>query len=332
MNIFTNEEQYKIIDLYKKSTSIDELIYMFNSCEHDIRVILKENSIDRVYNTFSDELYQRIITLYQQKCTQKEICYRLLVSEHAIRKTLKRNNIPMRTYSENNRKYELDEHYFDTIDTQNKAYILGLFWADGCNHLGHYSITLCLQEDDKEVVEFVKNELKYEGPISYIKLSKKNKNHKNQYKLCINDEYMSKKLNELGMVQAKSLVAKFPECVPEKLYSHFIRGVFDGDGCIYYDEKRNKCTTETVGTNLFCEKCSDILHGIQCKHYLYRSKKWNDSTMSFRTTGNKSSEIFLDWIYNDAEFYMKRKHDKYLYFKQKYSEIKKTISLIKLTT
>lgn len=322
MNIFTDDEQYKIINLYKNGINIDEIMSIFNSCEHDIRVILKENSIDRVYNTFSDELYNRIIKLYQDKLTQKEICYRLLISKHVIGKTLKRNGIPKRSYSECNRRYYVNEHYFDNIDAPNKAYILGLLWADGCNHIDHYSITLSLQEDDKEVVEFVKSELEYEGPISYIELSKRNEKYKNQYRLCINDEYMSKKLNEIGMVQAKSLVAKFPDCVPPELYSHFIRGYFDGDGCIYYDDKRNKCITMTVGTKQFCEKCSNILFDIKCKNNVYHAKYWNDNTMAFRTAGNKSSEQFLDWMYKDAEFYMKRKYDKYLYFKEKYSEMK----------
>ena len=318
MNTFTKDEQYKIIDMYENGVDIDKIINEFNSCERDIRIVLKDNNIDRQYNTFSKELYDRIIKLYLEKCTQQKICYDLLISECGIRKTLDRNGIQRRSYSENNRRYSLDEYYFDNIDTPSKAYILGLLFADGCNHTSSYSITLHLQEEDYAVIEFVKNELQYEGPIRFNELNKKNPKHKNAYILCINDEYMSKKLEEIGMVNAKSLVLKFPECVPEHLYSSFTLGYYDGDGCIYYDEKRNKCQTQTVGTSQFCKKISEILYGFGCKNNIKHPKQCNENTVVLETCGNKSSLLFLSWMYQNAPFCMKRKYQKYLYFKEKY--------------
>ena len=112
MNTFTKDEQYKIIDMYENGVDIDKIINEFNSCERDIRIVLKDNNIARQYNTFSKELYDRIIKLYLEKCTQQKICYDLLISECGIRKTLDRNGIQRRSYSENNRRYSLDEHYF----------------------------------------------------------------------------------------------------------------------------------------------------------------------------------------------------------------------------
>lgn len=318
MNTFTSEEQYKIIEMYKNNIDIDDILSEFNSCERDIRIILKENSVDRKYNTFSDELYNRIIKLYLNKCTQKKICYDLLVSEMGIKKTLRRNKIKMRSYSECNRKYSLNEHYFDVVDTQNKAYILGLLYADGCNHIGHHSVTLSLQECDKDVVKFVKDELEYDGPIRLVELNKKNPKYKNQYTLCINSEYLSARLEELGVINAKSLKLTFPEWLQDDMLPHFIRGYFDGDGCVWYDNKRNKCTTQTVGTRDFCNKLSSILSSFNCKHSIKHPKICHDNTVIVQTGGNKSSLAFLSWIYQDAEFYMDRKYQKYLNFKEKY--------------
>ena len=31
--------------------------------------------------------------------------------------------------------YEIDENFFKTIDTEEKAYILGFIYANGCNHV-----------------------------------------------------------------------------------------------------------------------------------------------------------------------------------------------------
>ena len=64
MNIFTKDEEQKIIEMYKNKVSIDDIINHFNSNERYIRIVLKNNAVDRVYNTFSDELCNRIIYLF----------------------------------------------------------------------------------------------------------------------------------------------------------------------------------------------------------------------------------------------------------------------------
>lgn len=318
MNIITNDEEYKIIRMYKNGICVDDMMSELHCEERYIRTVLKENSVDRRYNFFSHELYERIIFLYQKGFSLKRICNDLIVTETGISHTLKRNGIQKRSYSENNRKYSLDEHYFDSIDCQNKAYLLGLLYADGCNHIEHHSVTLTLQESDLSVVEFMKEELNYGGPIRFNELTKKNPNHKNQYILCINSEYLSQKLCELGVINAKSLVLTFPRWLDRSLYSSFVRGYFDGDGCVYYDTKRNKCQTQTVGTRDMCDNISKILHEFGCKNNIKHPKICNPNTFIVSTCGNKSSLAFLSWMYDNADFYMERKYQKYLYFKEQY--------------
>jgi hypothetical protein len=43
---------------------------------------------------------------------------------------------------------------------------------------------------------------------------------------------MCSDLTRLGAVKNKSLILEFPQFITPKLLSHFIRGYFDGDGCI----------------------------------------------------------------------------------------------------
>ena len=124
MDYFTEEEIYLIIKMYRQDFDIDDIIKQFKSEESNIREVLKFYQIDRKYNTFSQELNNRVIYLYQSNYTQKRICEVLKVSENGIKKILKRNGIKKRSYSECNRRYALNEHYFDTIDTLNKVYIL----------------------------------------------------------------------------------------------------------------------------------------------------------------------------------------------------------------
>lgn len=72
---------------------------------------------------FTPEDEKLIIDMYlNQKHSTVSIGKLYNVSHKVIAKLLERNNIP-RTKT-GNRKYEFNEHYFDTIDTPNKAYIL----------------------------------------------------------------------------------------------------------------------------------------------------------------------------------------------------------------
>ena len=55
--------------------------------------------------------------------------------------------------SKASRKYSFDEHYFDNIDNEHKAYWLGLLMADGYNHETKTCVSLRLQGQDREILE-----------------------------------------------------------------------------------------------------------------------------------------------------------------------------------
>lgn len=319
--MFTKSEQNKIIDLYRSGCLIDDLMSLYDVDEHALRILLKQHQIDRQYNKFSDELYNRIIYLYSDmKKTQDQICYDLLVSAVGIKKTLVRNQIPLRSSSECNRKYKRNSHYFDSIDTPNKAYILGLIYADGNNHRKHGTITIQLQSRDCQLLERIKDELEYEGPLRLQRLHDKHPNLQNQYYLSITDQYMSDQLERLGVVNAKSLKLTFPEFLPQDLYRDFWRGYFDGDGCIYCYEKQKKYSTCTVGTLDMCEHLSETLKQLGIKSNIYHHPKCSDNTFIIRTSANKSSMSFLRWLYDSSDIKLERKYSKYLTFCKQYSE------------
>lgn len=318
MKNFNEDETKKIIDMYLETKDIEKMMDVFDCDEHDLRIVLKDNQVDRKYNSFSDELYERIIQLYKdENKKQKDICYDTVISSTCINKIVDREGIPRKGYSISNRKYSRNSHYFDIIDTPNKAYILGLLYADGCNHYDStrpYVITLSLQESDKLILDKIKDELQYEGPVRFVNLHDKNPNYKNQYVLVINDRHMSDTLKKCGVVKAKSLTLKFPDFLPNELLRHFCRGYFDGDGNIYYYIKNNKCATQTVGTLDVCQKFSEILYEIDCRNSIKHPKQCGNNTFIVQTSGNKSSYKFLSWMYKDAELKLDRKYQQYLDF------------------
>lgn len=80
--------------------------------------------------------------------------------------------------------------------------------------------------------------------------------------LQINGVEMCKDLTRLGAVKNKSLVLKFPatNIVPEKYMSHFIRGYFDGDGCIWEGKRYKAIVKDSKCKQGFRER---IIHNVK---------------------------------------------------------------------
>lgn len=242
------------------------------------------------------------------------------MSYKQITTVLKEKNID-RIYSAGKRKYELNEHYFDVIDTPNKAYILGFLYADGWNDTDKNIITISLQEGDKEILDKINYEIGSNKPLNYIHyeygLEKYGLNMQNQYRLTVSSYTMSQALALHGCVKTKSLILKFPQ-LPSDLYSHFLRGYFDGDGSISKYERNDKPSNNynmsIVSTNDFlveAQKCIINYTGVS-GGTITKPACDNGVTRVLVFGGRVQIKTVLDWFYKDADLYLKRKHDAYL--------------------
>ena len=100
---------------------------------------------------FTNEEEMKIVDMYvNQKLSTVKIGQYYNCYHKVIAKVLEKHNI--QRVGNGKRKYNLDEHYFDKIDTPNKAYILGLLFADGNNSLVKSTIRISLQESDKDIL------------------------------------------------------------------------------------------------------------------------------------------------------------------------------------
>lgn len=267
---------------------------------------------------FSKQDEEHIIDLYSNKNKSTVKIGQMFDCSHkVIAKVLKRNNIPITGKSR--RKYKINENFFDNIDTENKAYILGFLYADGCNFIKKQTVSMSLQEDDYEILEKIRLCIGSERELEYIDNSNKHNfgyTYKNQWRLLLFSKHICESLNNIGMTPSKSLSLKFPT-IDKSLYRHFIRGYFDGDGSVYqyFVNENNKPVTLTItSTNSFCEKVQEILNDeLSINTGIYDASNHNGITKVLSMSTN-SSKIFLDWIYDNAELYMKRKHDRYIQY------------------
>ena len=81
------------------------------------------------YNKLTDENRKDILETYFTRIdiTIPKISDYLNISTRAVARVLKDNNINTARLN----RYTLNEYYFENIDTERKAYLLGLLFADG---------------------------------------------------------------------------------------------------------------------------------------------------------------------------------------------------------
>ncbi len=114
------------------------------------------------------------------------------------------------------------------------AYVLGYFAADGgmtYNNRGAYYLEF--NSTDKYLIELVRALLNSNHKVGRRIVKKRT--HKLVYRLQIGSKDMFEDLLKLGMTPAKSKSLYFPR-VPSKYLADFVRGYFDGDGCVYFRE------------------------------------------------------------------------------------------------
>lgn len=241
------------------------------------------------------------------------------ISREIVSKYLKLNNIEI-----SNQKYKFDEHYFKNIDTANKAYFLGLLYADGCIFLNKNSCAVSLKKEDDYILEKLKNELKSNKPL-YVKKETliKNTNYLSgiHSKLELNSKILTNDLQSLGMTPNKSLTLKFPSFIENKYMKDFIRGYFDGDGCIY--NSQNRIMLNFVGSEFFCkELCFWLENNLQIKVIAKKEKRGN--SWYFFILKIKEVIKFCEFIYEDKNcLKLNRKYLKYINYINKVEQILK---------
>lgn len=259
---------------------------------------------------------KEIIRLYlEERKTGVEIAKLYNRSCFFVYNILRKHSVKRRSLQETHRKYFVDTSYFSNINTQEKAYILGFLYADGYN--SNKGIVINLHEQDKEILEKIKTELGYEGSVVF----RKKDNASNQYSLQIKSQEISQDLTKLGCVNKKSLILKFPteEQVPSNLVKHFIRGYFDGDGSLFFNE--SYCINIT-STQEFLIGVQQVLQSsAQLETAKLNQCNSGKNTYKLRIKGNNKTLSFLNWLYKDASIFLNRKHTKYQEFISYYSKI-----------
>jgi hypothetical protein len=200
--------------------------------------------------------------------------------------------------------YTINESYFNKIDNANKAYILGLLYSDG--HVGNGGFALWFAEKDKELLLFIKKELNLGHPIKQRNVKGSLYAGFNISNIKIYNQ-LSKKYKIPSNKSKNNL--DFPNYIEEIMIPHFIRGYFDGDGSIWVAGKSDFKSAFCGGKN-YLEHLSIILKENNISSSLrYRYGQDNHNSCSLDISGSVNIGKLYHYMYNDADLFLKRKHE-----------------------
>ena len=209
---------------------------------------------------------------------------------------------------------DLFEDYFEKIDSDEKAYWLGFIYADGYIVANNTEIGIELSRCDETHLEKFLAAINAQKKIfhkeKYIKIANNKKmSHVLTSKIRVYSSKMRNDLIKNGISLNKTYSKTFP-IVNRKYFYSFLRGYFDGDGCLYVKNSNVVSVTYTACHDECLKFIKSALHedGIKSEIYKETDKKYRLYILGGKTGMMK----FLNKLYNDSTVYLDRKYRLYL--------------------
>lgn len=197
-----------------------------------------------------------------------------------------------------NCRYKFDDDLFHTIDTENKAYLLGWIASDG--HIRDDGFVISIHERDSVTLQKLRDIICCDLPIANVK--------DNMISLTVNSKTMAEdivrhlKLVFDGTSRKKDRIVMFPDLPNSELRFAFIRGYFDGDGCLgFHTDGSPRCSIASYSDSMLRSLAhySGEKNAI-CEHQI----EWY----------GRQAIVFLSRLYGNASIYLDRKYEKYAEF------------------
>ena len=228
------------------------------------------------------------------------------VSRAAIYRALKRNAIPT-----TKKTHIYKEDVFDLIDTELKAYVLGLITSDGyiANKNGRYVVQL--SSTDKEIPSFFAQLIEYPRPLYHIKSEDVAKRTLDEWRIMVCSKRLVLALEKLGVVNGKSMKEVFCSSVPDNLIRHYIRGIFDGDGHLTvakgYKDKFQGQIGVCGSLEMLTAISKKISQNLGARYREPRSTNKSNDLYGLAYFGNLIAKSVTTWLYSDCNYAMSRK-------------------------
>lgn len=286
------ETEKFVIDKYNSGLSCKAISNLLSISETTVFNILKRNNIEmRTKGGIYQLPKEEIIELYKRGFSSTYLSEKYKVTNNTILKILHEAGIEVTCARYFN--VLLDEEYFDVINTNEKAYFLGLMISDGSVVGNLVSITSHIL--DSYILNLFSSQIMNCNPLYYSP-------YRTEVSVNFKSEKVVNSLSKYGVVQNKTYNTYLPY-IGEQYMSHLIRGILDGDGWI--SSKAHQlgfCGSEVLMTQI-----RDFLVS---RLNVYNVKVLHTEINLWQITWASKKDIITigNYLYQDAkEFYLTRK-------------------------
>lgn len=261
----------------------------------------------------SDMNIHELIDLYNKGKSLNFLATKYNTYTAKVKEILLTNGVSIRTRAEQNsitnqeRGKKVNHQYFDSVDSNEKAWLLGFLAADGNISSDRNRIKIAVSSRDKQVLENIKKSIGSEKNVLDYETNK----GFNVSELSWSSKNQKIKLSAYGIVPRKTYKEMhLPNFDLDKQLS-FILGYYDGDGC--FKDDGTTCRIEICSYRPeILEDFAVILNEItNANNKVYKSpSRDNYYTLTYSTEAVKK---ILNKAYAlvSKDCYLLRKFDKY---------------------
>jgi len=247
------------------------------------RINIPEEELRRFYN--------------EANMTQKEIANYYGCGRNTIYRRMQEYDIEVRDNSHSISYLNVNEDYFEEIDTKKKAYWVGFITGDG--NVYNNMLSFNLSKNDKQQLKKFKDDIKSQHKLSDVECN-------NGVKLAITRKKIVEDLINLGIVPDKSHKNISIPNVPDKFINHFIRGLFDADGGVYKRENYYGQEFEITGSERIINEVNDILVELVGNRNKITD---NGDCVDLNFYAYDDLKTIYHYLYDDADRYLERKKE-----------------------
>lgn len=196
-----------------------------------------------------------------------------------------------------------DADIFSVIDTEEKAYFLGLLMCDGSiiENKGNPTLRLELGQVDKHLLESFASflGLSQERVRTYVRPEK----NLTTCVVSLSSKKLCQDLKDKGVIRNKTGSKRIPSGVPHDLMRHTIRGMIDADGSVRYDKKM----VELFGGGSMTEEVSEFLFRELSLSIKPKVTHYANAVPRMSVMSNDYKPV-VSYLYKDASVFLKRKN------------------------
>jgi len=252
--------------------------------------------------TIRKEIVNNIIEHYKNGEGCVKISKIFGYGKNKILQVLKENNIEII----GTKRYCVNEDFFETVDNEEKSYWLGFLFADGYVRIRkkkYGEVKLKLQLKDYDHVKLFKKSLNSNNIIK----NSINNNGFNETSFSVYSTKLTTDLIKMGCIENKTKLIRVPP-IPDNLMRHFIRGYFDGGGCISEMFKTKVIEFYICGGSIeFLNDLKQIFNDFGISKQDFREN--NSNTTMLKITRVNDMKKLYHYFYDDSEFYLERKKE-----------------------